>query len=365
MSVLKSIQQTVHDRLVADPFFTNIPVITENIGDIENAIQTAIAKLGVCAIVVTPTATTSFPDTLSPYFDNIRIIVRVVEKVLLNRSAHGTNKSASDVAEMVAALLHNYEPTGVSENLFLDNPSITIANSGATGLLSYDVRLKTAAGFELTIDKVATPVIDLAAGTMRLSCATPGAAIWYTTDGSSPTPGNPTAKVWLGAQVSGTYAIPNGASSGTLTGLGLPFLPALVVMTVSSPATGLILVADEAGPITQDGWTFNMNGFTDSDQYVLNWTAFSNASMIVVANGTKIRAQGWLTGKITSKESDRTVTDSEGMLFPPLPAFVDDGEMVPTVDNSGNVTSWPFIDQTTGLVVYVRVSDGAFTISDS
>ena len=354
------------DRLTADAYFSNVPVITEEISDIENAIQQAIAKLGVCVIVVTPTASASFPDTLKPYFDNIKIICRVVENVVLNRSTRGTNKPASDVAEMVSVLLHNYAPTGVSENIFLDNPSITIANTGGVGkLLSYDVRLKTQGGFDFVLDTVATPVIAIADDSMALSCATPGAAIFYTLDGSSPTPGNPTALVWSGYQTFGTYALPQGVNSGTLTGLGLPFNPAVVVMTVSSPAGGLTLHADESGGMTGDGWPFNMNGYTDSDQYILHWSAYSSGAMVPAQVGAHIRARGWLCGMLTSAESSHTVTGTEGLNFPLIPAVISGGQMTPTVDDSGSVISWPFRDQVTGSIVYVRIVDGAFQFSNS
>ena len=307
MSVLKGIQQAVVDRLSSEQYFSNIPVLSENLGDIEAAIQTAIAKLGVCVIVVTPTASAAFPDYLKAYFDKITIVCRCVENVTLNRSAAGTRKPASDVAEMVAAILHNYEPTGISENIFLDTPSISIAPNGGVGkLLSYDVRLRTAGGFDYTISKVETPVISFAGDTFALACNTPGAAIFYTTDGSSPSPSNPVAQVWNGHHQFGTYDIPSGVSSGVLTGLGLDFTPSVVVMTVSSDTGQLTLVVSETGSITSDGWGFSMNGITDSNLYVLNWTAFSSNSMVTVSSGAKVRATAWLAGMLTSDEAKAT-----------------------------------------------------------
>jgi hypothetical protein len=50
---------------------------------------------------------------------------------------------------------------------------------------------------------------------------------------------------------------------------------------------------------------------------------------------------------------------SEGMVF----AQVSDGQLVPLVDDSGNVIASRFIDQVTGKLVYVRVVDGQFVLS--
>lgn len=231
-SVLKAIQQMVADRLNADAYFVGppaIPVITENIGDIETAIQQAIAQLGVCAIVVTPTANAAFPNCFKPYFNDIKIVVRIVENVILNRGPSGIQKPASDVAEVVAALLHQYEPVGISESIFLETPSITIAPTGGVGrLLSYDVRLRTAGGFDMAVNKAATPIITYPGGFLVLSCATPGAGVFYTLDGSGPTPGNPGVHVW------------NGSGVGVTTGQKVRAQAWLAGLLVSAEATSTV-----------------------------------------------------------------------------------------------------------------------------
>jgi hypothetical protein len=202
MSVLKGIQAVCANQLIASPYFSTggtVTVISENVADISDAINTALAKLGVCVIVITPTANSAFPNYLVPYFDNIAIKCRVCENVILNRSSSGTNKWASDVAEMVAVTLHQFEPLGVSECIYLTQPSITIANPGANHvgkILCYDVNFKTAGGFDYTINQVATPVIAFSGDTLTITCSTPGAGLFYTTDGSPPNPGNANALVW-------------------------------------------------------------------------------------------------------------------------------------------------------------------------
>ena len=52
--------------------------------------------------VLTPTARMTNRNRLRPYFDEIRIVVRTQENVLLNRSNTGTGQPASLVAEAAA-----------------------------------------------------------------------------------------------------------------------------------------------------------------------------------------------------------------------------------------------------------------------
>jgi len=73
--------------------------------------------------------------------------------------------------------------------------------------------------------------------------------------------------------VAGTYAIPSGASSGSISGLSLGFSPRLVILTVAAPSGGLSLVATVVGPTSNTGWSFAMNAATDMVGYTLNWMA--------------------------------------------------------------------------------------------
>src|SRR4051812_32367390 len=101
MSIFKDLQQGIADTLVADSYFTNVPVVTENVKEITSMIQQAISKIGVCCIVITPSASIASPDYPKPYYDNVRIVVRVFEQPTLNRGTNGLNKPALDMAEQV------------------------------------------------------------------------------------------------------------------------------------------------------------------------------------------------------------------------------------------------------------------------
>lgn len=74
---------------------------------------------------------------------------------------------------------------------------------------------------------------------------------------------------------SGTFSIGNATNTGTISGLGLPFVPSRVLAIVRSPSNGLLLSATIIGDPTNDGFTFGVNGLTDSSNYKLDWIAVS------------------------------------------------------------------------------------------
>ena len=188
-SVLVGIQQTAANRLMADPFFSDLKVVTENISDIENEIERAIASLGIVVIVVTPTASVrQMKDAPGPYFEDIRIVVQVSESVTLNRSAQGTNKTALQVAEYALAVLHGFQPPNLSEAYYAENPTIALVPD-PNGLLTYHVMLNTHGGIRYPINTVSTPVIANASNQVSISCATSNAQVFYSVGPTNwPTP---------------------------------------------------------------------------------------------------------------------------------------------------------------------------------
>lgn len=199
-SILEAIQIQIVDRLSDDPYFDDITVLHQQIHNIQNEIDTAVASIGVCVVVVTPSADMrKTRDTKDPYFDAINIIVRVQENVIVNQdvASGGTGKSALAIAENVLAVMHSYKPDALSEAFTGVSPTIVIVDT-PNGLLTYDVQLRTSGGIQYEIDQVATPVVSSVAGTVTITCATSHAILVYSLDGKPPTPrkanaGTPTA----------------------------------------------------------------------------------------------------------------------------------------------------------------------------
>ncbi len=72
----------------------------------------------------------------------------------------------------------------------------------------------------------------------------------------------------------GTITIPNGANSGTVTGLGLPWTPTKVEAHVRKITGTLDLFANVVGAPTADGFSYTLNGVTDTADYKLDYDIF-------------------------------------------------------------------------------------------
>lgn len=97
------LQKAVHDWIVAIPYFAGIPILTAEQGNSLEAVNMAVAKLGLCIIVEpgVPTFTYAGSDINMDY--PVRIIVW--EKVITNNGPNGLRKRASAVCiEVVKAL---------------------------------------------------------------------------------------------------------------------------------------------------------------------------------------------------------------------------------------------------------------------
>lgn len=140
------IQQLIADRLDGDAWFDLIPVISENLGDVATIVEIAVAKIGCCVVVETPTANCSHPNVPSIDFDEIPIVVTVWENVLLNRdtnNASASQKYALDTAQVIVALIHHYQPEGWNTFIAV-TPTITKADD--PDLNGYHCRFRISAG---------------------------------------------------------------------------------------------------------------------------------------------------------------------------------------------------------------------------
>ncbi len=128
--------------------------------------------------------------------------VLIGENVTVNRYG-GTGKKASDVAEEVAAACH-LKYYDVTTNEVILATVVEMADKSGDELV-WATNLKTSGGVTSSQPTVETPVIaDNGSGEITLTCATQGAAMFYTTDGSFPSPRNGTF-----------YTAPFAVSSGT------------------------------------------------------------------------------------------------------------------------------------------------------
>jgi hypothetical protein len=190
MSILACIQQEIADRLLADPFFATVPVLVEAPRDVTFGLQAAAAAVGTYGIVQVPHAAVSAPNAPGPIFDPVEFAIRFRENVPVSSGPH-----ALEAAETALALLHLYRPTTVNEVICAAPQALQRVIE--PNVVTYEVRVRTQAGAGYAVPQVDAPIISCAGfaspQTVTLSCGTPGAAIFYTLDGSAPAPRGPMA----------------------------------------------------------------------------------------------------------------------------------------------------------------------------
>ncbi|HPA20755.1 MAG TPA: hypothetical protein PLU30_23610 [Verrucomicrobiae bacterium] len=162
-SLLSSLQADIKTHLASDAFFTPaapegggdadpaIAVLAENLQDIESSIAEAIAKIGICAIVLTPEGEQRSPNLPKIFFDGIQVRVRIVELVAVNRSTGGTLQPALLAAEAAAWGLHHFNPASAGGAVMVFK---RIARVDSESHLIYDAIFETKAGMSAAPQRV-------------------------------------------------------------------------------------------------------------------------------------------------------------------------------------------------------------------
>jgi hypothetical protein len=200
--VLEQDQEDFGARLEADSYFSDIPVLVQRLGVTESDINVALStlnkkdsKIGACVVVLMPELRTDDSEGPAPRYV-VRPTIQVIEQPLTNLDNSGTGKSAEAIATRVRQLLHAFSTGRVGTFMFDGMQPIAVD----AGKISYGVAFRRMGGDEV-YSKVARPAIAPNSGAtpvaaVTLTCATAGAAIYYTTDGSYPHAGNATATLY-------------------------------------------------------------------------------------------------------------------------------------------------------------------------
>src|SRR5260370_30145595 len=114
--------------------FGNVPEVTEGIKDNGSEIDRALGPLkerggrnGLVAVLLTPTANVNFENVFGPFFDEIKIVVRVIENVPVNQDPDtGSNIPAAELAERICALLHHFQPDSAAGPVIAPKPPIPL-----------------------------------------------------------------------------------------------------------------------------------------------------------------------------------------------------------------------------------------------
>lgn len=188
---LEQDQDDIVARLMADEALASVAVIEQRTGVVESDVEGAIAvgnkrpggtgKRGLVLVVLMPELTPDAIEVPGPRW-TARLTVQVIEHPTLNRGTHGTGISAETAARRVRQILHQFANGCGATYAFESLEPAPVA----PGLISYLVGFQRLGGDD-ALAKVATPRISADGLTVTLTCATAGASILYSIDGTYPT----------------------------------------------------------------------------------------------------------------------------------------------------------------------------------
>ena len=192
--LLELLQADVLAVLKNCPELADANIIPEDEGDMEKTILQNLgtltggstAKAGLVIVVMLPEVTEAEPNLPGPPME-LSVEIQIIEAPKINRSATGTAIRSSVAAVRTLASL---QLRGLGNYALRPDAKPLQPVRVKPGYLSHTVKLLVS---NVGIDPPAKPAGVTATwlsgpGTLQLTCATPGAAIRYTTDGTFPTP---------------------------------------------------------------------------------------------------------------------------------------------------------------------------------
>lgn len=214
MNILNRTLLDLHARADADPYFADVPLFVvrprleadgtakdnASFATIQTKIDEAIGctllkadRGGVAVQFLMPVGDTEKPNVEGPQMRFVYTI-RVQENPVLNFGPRGTKKTAEEIALKILQLFHLSMLNG-GNCLAADAATLTPSDQFAPKI-TYDVRLIQQGNLGRP-SKVARPQLSATSGavpqTITVNCATGGARLFYTTDGSYPSSVNLTA----------------------------------------------------------------------------------------------------------------------------------------------------------------------------
>jgi hypothetical protein len=200
-TILQTIQDDVTGLLKAVPGLVLAQVLSSDEGLTEADVQQKLAtltgatKIGLALIVMQPEIPRAEKNLPGPVV-RVEQSIQVIEQVVINRSANGTQIKAKVAGVRVMAALHQQI---IGNTILYADQKPMEPLPGKKGFVTYLVTLYAEQLSAATVERVQSLefAIDLSSD-LVITTATAGAAIYYTTDGSFPGPSNAAATLYSG-----------------------------------------------------------------------------------------------------------------------------------------------------------------------
>lgn len=238
LSFLEMLHADIKSRLFNDPFLANVNVLEEKKGvtdaDLAEALGTMIrrnGKKGALILVSDMSFTVPHPGGAGPQLV-IELFIRGMEKPLVNRApVTGTLVTVEAMAMRIVPLIHDFQISDLAITMTAKAGDVITYKGGEREIA---IRFETILQLP-TLPGCAYPFISGTPENVTITCATAGAIIYYTTDGSTPGPDNAAARIY--GQIIG-----DGAGNELVTEGGLALVTAPNTLSVE-PGTLVRAVA--------------------------------------------------------------------------------------------------------------------------
>lgn len=194
-------------RLEEDDYFVDIPVVVSEDANVlaelqkkQAVVTSKTGKRGVAVFVLQIIA--DEPNTSgNPFaYMSLSLAFQVVENLELNRGQGGTLKKARQVARRIRDVIRCTRLEGLVSDFYGDKPCIDPLKleDMPANIVAYQVNFKCFETPGELPQQVQAPVPAVAGDQLTFTCATVGATIYYTTDGSYPRAANTAATAYSG-----------------------------------------------------------------------------------------------------------------------------------------------------------------------